>query len=41
VVVAKDSLAEELAARTVAFEPFTTLHDVVASLERLAERSAL
>jgi alpha-galactosidase len=38
VVFAKDTLAEELAAQGVAFEPFTTLRDVVAGLERLAER---
>ena len=36
VVFAKDSLAEELAKQGVAFEPFETLHDVVAGLERLA-----
>jgi alpha-galactosidase len=41
VVFAKDSLAEELAARSVAYEPFTTLHDVVAGLARLAARLAL
>jgi alpha-galactosidase len=41
VVFAKDSLGEELAARGVAYEPFTTLHDVIAGLERLAERLAL
>jgi alpha-galactosidase len=38
VAFAKDTLAEELAARSVAYEPFTTLHDVVAGLARLAER---
>jgi alpha-galactosidase len=38
VVFAKDTLAEALAAQGVAFEPFTTLRDVVAGLERLAER---
>ncbi len=36
VVFAKDSLAEELGAQGVAFERFTTLHDVVKGLERLA-----
>jgi 2,3-diketo-5-methylthio-1-phosphopentane phosphatase len=41
VVFAKDTLAEELAARGVAYEAFTTLDDVVAGLERLAERLAL
>ncbi len=41
VVFAKDSLAEELTARGVAFEPFTTLDDVVAGLDRLAEKLAL
>jgi 2-hydroxy-3-keto-5-methylthiopentenyl-1-phosphate phosphatase len=41
VVFAKDSLAEALAARSVAYEPFNTLHDVVAGLERLAARLAL
>ncbi len=35
VVFAKDSLAEELAKQGIPFEPFTTLHDVVAGLERL------
>jgi alpha-galactosidase len=40
VVFAKDSLAEELTARGVAFEPFHTLHDVVAGLERLRARLA-
>ncbi|MBM4382169.1 MAG: alpha-galactosidase [Deltaproteobacteria bacterium] len=34
-VFAKDSLAEELTKQGVAFEPFETLHDVIASLERL------
>ncbi|HEU4430692.1 MAG TPA: alpha-galactosidase, partial [Myxococcota bacterium] len=34
VVFAKDSLADELAKQGVAFEPFETLHDVVARLER-------
>jgi 2-hydroxy-3-keto-5-methylthiopentenyl-1-phosphate phosphatase len=38
VAFAKDTLAEELAARQVAYEPFTTLHEVVAGLARLAER---
>jgi alpha-galactosidase len=38
VVFAKDTLAEELVAQGVAFEPFATLRDVVAGLERLAER---
>jgi 2-hydroxy-3-keto-5-methylthiopentenyl-1-phosphate phosphatase len=38
VVFAKDTLAEELAAQGVAFEPFATLRDVVAGLDRLAER---
>jgi 2-hydroxy-3-keto-5-methylthiopentenyl-1-phosphate phosphatase len=38
VVFAKDSLAEELASRSVTYESFTTLHDVVAGLERLAAR---
>ena len=37
VVFAKHSLAEELAGRGVAFEPFQDLHDVVAGLERLLE----
>jgi alpha-galactosidase len=32
-VFAKDTLAEELGARGIAFEPFTTLHDVVAKLD--------
>lgn len=31
-VFAKDTLAEELASRGIAFEPFETLHDVVAKL---------
>jgi 2,3-diketo-5-methylthio-1-phosphopentane phosphatase len=35
VVFAKDSLAEELERRGVAFEPFTTLRDVLPTLERL------
>jgi alpha-galactosidase len=34
-VFAKDSLADELAKQGVAFEPFETLRDVVAGLERL------
>jgi alpha-galactosidase len=34
-VFAKDTLADELAKQGVAFEPFETLHDVVAGLERL------
>jgi alpha-galactosidase len=34
-VFAKDSLAAELAKQGVAFEPFETLHDVVAGLERM------
>ncbi len=34
VVFAKESLAEELAKQGVAFEPFETLHDVVAGLAR-------
>jgi alpha-galactosidase len=34
IVFAKDSLADELAKQGVAFEPFETLHDVVARLER-------
>ncbi|MGH7289466.1 MAG: hypothetical protein ACREI8_15760, partial [Myxococcota bacterium] len=38
VVFAKDSLAEELAAREIAYEPFATLHDVVSGLGRLAQR---
>jgi alpha-galactosidase len=38
VVFAKDSLAEELAARDIAYEPFATLHDVVSGLGRLAQR---
>jgi alpha-galactosidase len=38
VVFAKDSLAEELTTRGVGYEPFTTLHDVVAGLERLSEK---
>jgi alpha-galactosidase len=37
VVFAKHSLAEELAERGVAFEPFRDLRDVVAGLERLLE----
>ena len=37
VVFAKHSLAEELAGRGIAFEPFRDLHDVVAGLERLLE----
>ena len=41
VAFAKDSLAEELARRGHAFEPFETLHDVIPGLEALlAERSA-
>ena len=39
VVFAKDTLAEELAARGEAFEPFETLHDVLAGLERLHGRN--
>ena len=35
VVFAKDSLAEELAARELAFEPFETLRDTLPVLERL------
>jgi len=35
VTFAKDSLAEELVNRGVAFERFTTLHDVIPTLERL------
>jgi 2-hydroxy-3-keto-5-methylthiopentenyl-1-phosphate phosphatase len=31
-VFAKDTLAEELEARGIPFEPFETLHDVVARL---------
>jgi 2-hydroxy-3-keto-5-methylthiopentenyl-1-phosphate phosphatase len=38
VAFAKDTLADELRERRVAYEPFTTLHDVVAGLERLAAR---
>jgi alpha-galactosidase len=34
-VFAKDTLADELAKQGVAFEPFETLHDVIAGLERL------
>jgi 2-hydroxy-3-keto-5-methylthiopentenyl-1-phosphate phosphatase len=33
IVFAKDTLAEELAARGIAVEPFETLHDVVAKLD--------
>ena len=33
IVFAKDTLAEELTARGIAFEPFATLHDVVAKLD--------
>jgi 2-hydroxy-3-keto-5-methylthiopentenyl-1-phosphate phosphatase len=35
IVFAKDSLAAELAKQGVAYEPFDTLHDVVAGLRRL------
>jgi 2-hydroxy-3-keto-5-methylthiopentenyl-1-phosphate phosphatase len=35
VVFAKDTLAEELAGRDLAYQPFTTLHDVVAGLDRM------
>jgi alpha-galactosidase len=38
VVFAKDTLAEELDARGVGYEPFATLEDVMAGLERLAEK---
>jgi 2-hydroxy-3-keto-5-methylthiopentenyl-1-phosphate phosphatase len=38
VVFAKDTLAEELAARGMSFEPFETLHEVVAGLERRLAR---
>jgi alpha-galactosidase len=38
-VFAKDSLAEELERRGVPFEPFTTLRDVLPSLERLLRES--
>ncbi len=38
VVFAKDTLAEELAGRGIRFEDFSTLHDVIAGLERLVER---
>lgn len=38
VVFAKDTLAEELRARGIAFEPFEDLHDVVAGLGRLSAR---
>lgn len=41
VAFAKDSLAEELAAQGVAFERFSTLHDVVAGLERLAAKLSI
>ena len=37
VVFAKHTLAEELAERGVAFEPFRDLRDVVAGLERLLD----
>jgi alpha-galactosidase len=37
VVFAKESLAEELAKQGVPFEPFATLHDVVAGLARLRD----
>jgi len=37
-IFAKDTLAEELTARGVAFEPFETLYDVVAVLERRLAR---
>jgi 2-hydroxy-3-keto-5-methylthiopentenyl-1-phosphate phosphatase len=35
VVFAKDSLADELVGREVPFEPFTTLRDVIPTLQRL------
>ncbi len=38
VVFAKDTLAEELDRRGLAFEPFADLRDVLAGLERLKER---
>jgi 2,3-diketo-5-methylthio-1-phosphopentane phosphatase len=38
VVFAKDTLAEELDRQGVAYEPFETLHDVVAGLQRLEEK---
>jgi 2-hydroxy-3-keto-5-methylthiopentenyl-1-phosphate phosphatase len=38
VAFAKDSLAEELARRGVAFRPFATLHDVIPGLEALRDR---
>jgi 2-hydroxy-3-keto-5-methylthiopentenyl-1-phosphate phosphatase len=41
VVFAKDSRAVELTARGEAFEPFTTLDDVVNGLDRLAEKLEL
>ena len=37
VAFAKDSLAQELARRGVAYEAFDTLHDVVPRLERLLD----
>ena len=39
VTFAKDSLAEELGERGVAFERFTTLHDVLPTLQRLLRES--
>ncbi|MCP3985482.1 MAG: hypothetical protein GY723_13920 [bacterium] len=38
VVFAKDTLAEELGARGISYEPFEDLHEVIAGLERVSAR---